>query len=47
MATPYTARGDSFIASRPRVWAEARVEPIGNASIYDVAPDGKRFAVML
>jgi Tol biopolymer transport system component len=47
MATLYTARGDSFIAGRPRVWAEARVEPIGNAPIYDVAPDGKRFAVML
>jgi eukaryotic-like serine/threonine-protein kinase len=38
----YTARGDSFIAEKPRVWSTT---PLGGTGLFygfDVAPDGKR-----
>lgn len=47
MAVSYSARGDSFTAGLPRVWAEARMRSISSASIYDLAPDGKRLAAIV
>jgi Tol biopolymer transport system component len=47
MAVSYTAKGDSFAADKPRVWSEIRIRNIGVASMYDLAPDGKRLAAML
>ncbi len=43
----HTAGGDSFTAGKPRVWESARLQNLGTFSNYDVAPDGKRLAVML
>ncbi len=49
MVVNYTARGDSFVAGQPRPWSEKRVLDLGSPPIYayDLAPDGKRFAVVL
>jgi len=47
MAVSYTAKGDSFAADKPRVWSETRLRNIGVASMYNLAPDGKRLAAML
>src|SRR6266446_541553 len=48
MAVSYSAKGESFASGKPRVWAEARLQPfIGNVSNYDAAPDGKRLAAIL
>jgi serine/threonine-protein kinase len=47
MAVSYTAKGDSFVASKPRLWTEARLRNLGIFSNYDLAPDGKRLAAML
>jgi serine/threonine-protein kinase len=46
MVVDYTASGDSFQATKPRVWSEYRTRGIPAA--YDVtpAPDGKRFVVL-
>jgi serine/threonine-protein kinase len=45
--TGYTAGGNSFFPGTPRVWSERRVADLGVNSAYDLAPDGKRFAVIL
>lgn len=47
MAASYTAKGDSFAAGKPRVWAEARLRNLDISSNYDLAPDGKRLAAFL
>jgi serine/threonine-protein kinase len=41
MAVGYTAKGDAFIADKPRVW----ITRLGG-SAWDLAPDGKRVAVL-
>jgi serine/threonine-protein kinase len=45
--TGYTASGNSFSSETPRVWSETRLGDLGVNSAYDLAPDGKRFAVVL
>jgi serine/threonine-protein kinase len=47
MAVSYTAKGDTFTASTPKVWSTARLVPTGNLPNYDLAPDGKRIAGFL
>jgi hypothetical protein len=50
MVVDYTAKGDSFVAGKPRAWSEKRVllkEGGGPFPPYALAPDGKRFAVLL
>jgi hypothetical protein len=47
MAVGYTAKGDSFAAGKPRVWAETRLRDTGSFSNYDLAPDGKRLAALV
>ena len=44
MVADYDAKGDSFLAGKPRLWTD---RPIRNMTIInmDLAPDGKRFAV--
>jgi Tol biopolymer transport system component/predicted Ser/Thr protein kinase len=49
MVAAYTVQGDSFVAGKPRLWSAkklvaGRVNSIKNV---DLAPDGKRFAVLL
>jgi Tol biopolymer transport system component len=47
MSAAYTATGDSFAAAKARIWSETAVfDRVGFGS-YDLAPDGKRFAVFL
>jgi len=43
----YTVDGHSFSPGKPRVWSQTRVTDLGVNSAYDLAPDGKRFAVIL
>ena len=47
MAVGYTAAGDSFEAGKPVVWSERNLAYLGGCYPYDLAPDGKRFAVTL
>jgi serine/threonine protein kinase len=42
MAVNYTVKGDSFVPEKPRVW----VSKLGGATWFDLAPDGKRLAVV-
>ena len=45
VATPYTA-GGTFSAGAPRQWSATQVRDTGNLPPFDLAPDGKRFAVL-
>jgi Tol biopolymer transport system component len=46
MAVAYTAKGGTFTANKARVWSDHNIfRPVGTESAYDLAPDGKRFAV--
>jgi len=42
MAASYTASGEAFVGSKPRLWAGKKDLSVD----YDLAPDGKRFAVV-
>jgi hypothetical protein len=43
MVASYIANGEAFVASKPRLWVEKK--DLGQA--FDLAPDGKRFVVLL
>ena len=45
MVVAYSAKAGSFVSEKPRQWLEKSVR-IRRAN-FDVAPDGKRLAVML
>jgi hypothetical protein len=48
MVTAYSAPGNSFAAEKPRLWSEKQLSNLINTSKnIDLAPDGKRFAVIL
>jgi serine/threonine-protein kinase len=52
MVVSYVARGGTFSASQPRLWSPRRLWPSSgfsgaSTSTIDLAPDGKRFAVIL
>jgi serine/threonine-protein kinase len=49
MAAGYSVNGDSFSPEKPRVWSDKRLIPsLATVGVsYDIAPDGKRFAVLL
>jgi serine/threonine-protein kinase len=46
MVVDYTADGGTFSPGRPRVWSQERLLPLGGNYPYDLAPDGKRFAIV-
>jgi hypothetical protein len=47
MAVAYTAKGDGFVAEKPRVWlAKLGGFRAGFGTAWDLAPDGKRAAVV-
>jgi serine/threonine-protein kinase len=47
MVVPFEARGDSFVADKPRVWSE-RVPVFFQAQkFYDPAPDGKSIVALM
>jgi hypothetical protein len=45
MVIEYSAIGNSFVPSKPRVWSDA-IRTNTGFSNYDVAPDGKRVAML-
>jgi hypothetical protein len=47
MVTEYTAKGDSFTYSKPRLWSDVQIREAAGRRYFDLAPDGKRFAVFL
>ena len=47
MVADYSTQGEAFAFSKPRVWSEKRTLFGGPMSGCDLAPDDKRFAVML
>jgi len=46
MVATYRAAGDSFQADKPVLWSEGRFSTRGANRNFDLAPDGKRFAVL-
>ena len=48
MVAAYSAKGDSFVAEKPRVWSETRIGDTGTGGTnFDVAPDGKRIVAVM
>jgi serine/threonine-protein kinase len=47
MAVSYATNDNTFTWYKPRVLSERRLLDLGPLPTYDVAPDGKRFAVVL
>jgi len=49
MVAPYTAKGDSFIADKPRPWSDKQLADVPAAGIlnFDLTPDGKRVAALI
>ena len=48
LVASYTAKGDAFVAEKPRVWSEKRIADTDlNGPNFDVAPDGKRIAALM
>jgi eukaryotic-like serine/threonine-protein kinase len=47
MVATYTAKGDSFMTDKPRVWSETRLANTSFNPNYDLAPDGKRIAAIM
>jgi hypothetical protein len=46
MVVSYTAKGASFVPDKPRLWSDHRIFNAFGSKNYDLAPDGKRFAVL-
>jgi len=46
MVSNYVVKGEKFLAEKPRLWAARRLSNVGLAGNLDLAPDGKRFAVL-
>jgi len=42
---PYAVEGDSFRAEKPQLWSEGRYQSRGPARMFDLHPDGERFAL--
>jgi len=47
MVATYVVKGGSFVAAKPRVWAPTPLANLGLTPNFDLAPDGKRFAVVM
>ena len=47
MVASYTVTGDSFVPDAPRLWSDKRLASTGTALNFDLAWDGKRFAVLM
>jgi serine/threonine-protein kinase len=47
MVASYTATNDSFVAGKPGLWSNRRLFNTGFVQNFHVAPDGKRFAVLM
>jgi hypothetical protein len=49
MMASYRLNRDSFVADKPRLWSDTQLvsRPVGQNGYMDLAPDGKRFAVLM
>jgi Tol biopolymer transport system component len=47
MVVTYTTNGDSFVPDKPRLWSDKRLVETATSQNADIAPDGKRFAVLV
>jgi serine/threonine-protein kinase len=47
MAVDYSASSDSFTPGKPQLWSQRSLAFLGGNYPYDLAPDGKRFAVVM
>jgi serine/threonine-protein kinase len=47
MRVNYSIRGADFSGDKPRIWSERRLYNQGISPTFDLAPDGKRFAVVI
>jgi serine/threonine-protein kinase len=47
MVASYSIANGAFVAARPRVWSQRRLFNSGLTQNFDVAPDGRRFAVQI
>ena len=45
MVVPYAVEGDAFRAEKPRLWSEGRFVTRGLTRMFDLHPDGERFAI--
>jgi serine/threonine protein kinase len=46
MAVNYTTKDATFVPEKPRLWSDHRMSRNTAGKTYDLAPDGKRFAVL-
>src|SRR5262249_30614694 len=47
MVANYTVKGGSFEAKKPQVWSGKQLANLGLTGTFDLAPDGRRFAVLM
>ena len=45
MVVDFAVNGDSFRAEPPRLWSEGRYQTRGSNRMFDLHPDGERFAL--
>lgn len=47
MVVSYTAKGESFVPDKPRLWSAARLADTAAFQNFDISPDGKRVLAMM
>jgi hypothetical protein len=47
MVVSYTTTGRTFTAAKPHLWFSKQIASVGLTANLDLAPDGKRFAVLM
>lgn len=47
MVASYTVKNGMFVADKPRLWFRGPLANLGLTANFDLAPDGKRFAILL
>jgi hypothetical protein len=45
MVLDYELKNESFVPHKPRLWSEQQLHDINGIPNYDLAPDGKQFAI--
>ena|ERR1039458_9640086 len=45
MVTDCEGKNESFATGKPRLWSDQRLQDVSALLNYDLAPDGKRFAI--
>ena len=47
MVVSYTAKGDSFVPDKPRLWSATKLADTGAVQNFDISPDGKRMLALI